>query len=62
MRRRWCARDGCEELQVAVHLRQISAHVQSGNITDSTGLAGVGDVTCPSIATRERRQDQAMRR
>ena len=34
MRRRWCARDGCEELQVAVNPRQISAHVQSGNTTD----------------------------
>src|SRR5215470_15668491 len=28
----------------------------------STGLASAGDVTCPRIATRERRQDHAIRR
>lgn len=28
----------------------------------STGVAGVGDVTCPHIATKERRHEHALRR
>jgi len=43
-------------------LRVVCRRSRRYNAVVSTGVAGVGDVTCPHIATKERRHEHALRR